>query len=111
MMKNWFRMAWNFIRVFWWIIILVIVVALVGFVYLVNRKKMKQIELEANNKAPSLVAETMKHIQNATTDFKIERAVIKTKTEGKRAELEDIRKEPDGEKRRERLAALLRKSL
>lgn len=110
-MAAWGRVLWNFIRVFWWVIVLLIVVVLFGFVYFINRKKDLRVETETSAKPPSLVTEAMKHVQEAVTDVKVEKAIIKTKTDSKRAELEDIRRELDGEKRRERLAAILKKSL
>lgn len=105
------RMVWNFVRTFWWVVILVIVVLLVGIVYLVNRKKRKDIEAVAGETVPSLIAEATKHVQEAVTDVKVERAIIGADTKAKRKELEEIRKEPSGVKRREKLAAYLQKNL
>lgn len=105
------RMVWGFIRTFWWVIILVIAAILVGWVYLVDRKKRKQLEEAAGDNAPSLVAEATRHVQEAVTDVKVERAIISTESKMKREALEEIRKEPDGKKRRERLASVLQDSL
>ena len=108
----WLKMIWNSTIVFWWIIVFVIIMALAICVYLVSwKKKKKQDGMQNGDKAFSLVEAVSKNIQNAITDVKVEKAIIKTKTEAKRAELEDIRRDPDANKRRERLAAILRKSL
>ena len=110
-MPAWLRMTGHFIRVFWWVIVLVLVAALVGVIYLVNRKKRQVIAEAAGQNAPSLVAEATRHVREAVTDVKVERAIIGSDTTAKRKELEEIRSEPDGEKRRDRLAALLQKNL
>jgi len=104
-------MVWHFVRTFWWVIVLVLVAVLVGVIYLVNRKKRKQIAEAAGDNAPSLVAEATRHVQEAVTDVKVERAIIGAETKMKREELEAIRQEPNGTKRREKLAAVLAKSL
>jgi len=104
-------MAWAFARSFWWVIVLVVVAVLVGVVYLVNRKKRKAIEAAAGDNAPSLVAEATRHLQEAVTDVKVERAIIGAETKARREELEAVRKEPNGTERRKKLAAILNKSL
>ena len=110
-MPAWMRMVGHFVRTFWWVIVLVLVAVLVGVIYLVNRKKRKQIEEAAGDNAPSLVAEATRHVQEAVTDVKVERAIIGAETKMKREELEEIRKEPNGTERRKKLAAVLQKSL
>jgi len=101
------KMAWHILRTFWWVIILVVVAILVGGIYILNRKKRVKIEHSPGENAPSLVVEATRHVQEAVTDFRIEKAIIGTRMDTKRRMLEDIRRDPSGERRRERLANLL----
>lgn len=110
-MKAGLRMFWHFLRAFWWVLVLVIVAVLVGIIYLVNKKKRKQIEQAAGDNAPSLVAEAYRHVQEAATDVRVERAVIAADTEHEKEEVEAIRKEPNGTERRKRLAKYLQDSI
>jgi len=110
-MPAWLRLVGNFFKTFWWIIVLVLAVVLFivgGFIFVKNRKKKAAISGEMSE---SFVQAVNHKVQGAITDIKVERAVIATKSDMERKELEEVRKEPDGEKRRERLAAILAKGL
>jgi hypothetical protein len=109
--KSVLRILGHLCKTFWWVIVLILVAVLFGWLYLVNRKKRGQIENMVNDVEPSLVFSVAAKVGEAVTDIKVERAVIGAETIGKRAKLEAIRKEPDGKKRRERLAEVLQGSL
>lgn len=110
-MPSWLRMAGHFLKTFWWVIVLVIVAILVGVAYLADRRKRKALALAEGQNAPSLVAEATRHVQEAVTDVKVERAIIGAESKMKRKELEEIRNEPDGTERRRKLASILERSL
>lgn len=103
------KIVWNFVRVFWWIIVLVLAVVffIFGGFYLLRGKKKKGESEEVE----SFVRNVANKVVEATTDVRVEAAIIKTKSTIERENLEDICKEPDGRKRRKRLAAILQKSL
>jgi len=105
------RMIWGFLKTFWWVIALVVVVVLVGWIYLVNRKNKRKVEEMAGNEAESLIERVHGQVREAIVDVKIEKAVIGAETAMKRKEMEEIRNEPDGKKRREKLAEALQRSL
>lgn len=88
-------------------LILAVVFFAIGGFYLVNRKK----KANEPDEVESFVRSVANKVAEATTDVKVEAAIIKTKSAIERENLEEIRKEPDGKKRRKRLAALLQKSL
>lgn len=110
-MRAQLRRIGAFLKTFWWVIVLVLAVVGIGWIYWVKKKSRKQIEDAAKDEAPSLVRSAANRVQSAVTDVKVETAIIKTKSEEQRRDLEEIRQEPDGKKRRERLAALLKDSL
>jgi len=107
-MEKWWKIIVGFLKTFWWVLILILAAILFvigGFLF--SKKKIvgdKEVSESFVNTAVSRVAD-------AVTDVKVDRAIIQTKSEVKRQELEEIRKEPDGKKRREKLAAVLRNSL
>ena len=105
------RRIWSILKTFWWAIVLVVVVVLFGWFYLINRRSKKTSIDSVVDKTPSLVAKVIDRVQGATTDMKVETAIIKSESNMRRKELEEIRAEVDGKKRRERLADILRKSL
>jgi len=102
-----FRLAWNAIKSFWWIIALVLL-AICGLGFLLGRKKEDE---DGNKIKESMVKNVADKISDAVTDIKVERAIIKEKTNQKKKELEKIREEPDGKKRREQLAVILNNSI
>ena len=108
---KWLRVAWGFVKTFWWVILLVLAVVATGVVLILNRRRQHVLADAVSDETPSLVGAAREKVQDAVTDVRIERALIGAKTEVRRAEIEDIRGEPDGVKRRERLADLLRESL
>lgn len=85
-------------------LLFVLVLVLIGWVVFFRRKQQPQ---SSGTATVSSVAKVAEAIQGAVTDVKVETAVINTKTEAEREKLEEIRKEPDGKKRRERLASWL----
>jgi len=106
-MPAWVRLAGSWLRTFWWVIVLIVVGLLGGWWYLKRKKAPLGIEPASQ---PLIDAVTDK-IQDSVTDAKVERAVIKTKSAIQRQRIEEIRKEPDGKKRREKLASILQKSI
>lgn len=107
-MKNWFGMIWNWLKAFWWVVVLVVLAALGGWLIIRRRSDGKV------GREPVVMPLTIRVAENirvAVTDAKVERAVIKTKSDIERREIEEVRKEPDGKKRREKLAAILAKSI
>jgi len=103
--------VWNWKEALRWVIMLAVVVMLVGWLYLLKRKDTPDAPESTVKPVKTLVATVTEKVSAAVTDAKVERAVIKTKSDMKRKELEEIRKEPDGKKRREKLASILQKSL
>jgi hypothetical protein len=106
-MKEWAGIIKNFLRTFWWVVVLILAAVLFvigGFLF--SKRKTDG----GKESSESFVTVVASRVSDAFTDVKVDRAVIFTKSEAKRQELEEIRKEPDGKKRRERLAAVLRKS-
>lgn len=104
------RMIWAFVRTFWWVILLVLAVLFLGILYLVKRSK-RGTGVNGGEAEETLIQTAINGIQGAVTDVKVERAVIQAETTMRKAELEQIRKEPDGKVRREKLASVLGKSL
>jgi len=109
-MPTWLRLVGNFFKTFWWVIVLVLAVIafVVGGFILVNRKKKSGAY---DTTSESFVKTVTNKVASAVTDIKVEKAVISTKSDMKRKELEEIRKEPDGKKRRDQLAKILQQSL
>ena len=89
---------------------MVIVAVLFGWLYLVNKKKREDLGKYTDTAKP-FVEVVANRLQGSITDVKVERAIIGSETAMRRQELEEVRKEPDGKKRRERLAGILKKSL
>lgn len=106
-----FRRMWATLKTFWWAIVLVVVIVLFGWFHLINRRIKKTSVNSMVDKTPSLVTRVIDRVQGATTDMMVETAIIKSESNIRRKELEEIRAEIDGKKRRERLANILRKSL
>lgn len=104
-MKARLNLVLGALRTFWWAIVLVVIVVLFGWIYLVNRKKGETVP---NTRIMDSVVNLVK---DAVTDVKVEHAIISTKSENERSEIEEVRNEPDGKKRRERLAAILSRSI
>jgi hypothetical protein len=103
------RIVWNFIKTFWWALVLGVLVILVGWFYLVKRKGRSGLETSEGD--ISLIGNVVSKVQGAVTDIRVEKAVIGAETSMRREELIEIRKEPDGVKRRDRLASVLKNSL
>jgi hypothetical protein len=110
-MPSWLRIAWNGARTFWWAIVLVIVAVLFGWLYLVKKGKQGRVDSVSSDVAKPFVEVVANRLQESVTDVKVERAIIGSETAMRRKELEEVRKEPDGKKRRERLAGILKKSI
>lgn len=110
-MPAWLRLVGNFCKTFWWILVLVLAVVLfiVGGFIIVKGKKRKASAL--GKESSSFVQAVAEKVSGAITDIKVEKAVISTKSDMERKELEKVREEPDGKKRREQLAAILAKGL
>lgn len=108
-MRDRLKLIGNFLKTFWWVLVLVLVVVFIGWLYLVKRggKSSK----EEDKTRDTVMGSVATKVKDAVTDVKVDRAVIKAETEMKRKELEEIRQEPDGKKRREKLAGVLSKSL
>lgn len=104
------RLVWNFVKVFWWVILLALAVLFLGILYLVKRGQKGQTT-DNGTSEKTLIETAASQVASAVTDVKVERAVIGAETKAKREALEEIRKEPDGKKRREKLASVLGKSL
>jgi len=104
------RLAWNSVKVFWWVILLAIAVLFLGILYLVKRNQKGQTK-DDGTAEKTLIETVASQVAVAVTDVKVERAVIGAENKMKREGMEEIRKEPDGQKRREKLAAVLAKSL
>ncbi len=111
-MPAWLRLTGNILKTFWWVIVLIVVAITTagGVIYLVKNRKKKVSENDTRI-TESFVDMAASRVSNAVTDAKVEHAVIKAETTMKKKELENIRKEPDGRKRREKLASILQKSL
>lgn len=105
------RLIWNIVRVFWWAILLVVAIVFLGILYLVKKRKQKTKNEENVGPQRTLIEDVATEVATAVTDVRIERAIIGADTKMRREALEEIRKEPDGEKRRKKLAAVLSKSL
>ena len=99
------------LKAFWLALVLVVVVVLLGWIYLVNKIKKKADGDSIPGETPSLVRIVANRVQDAVTDAKVETAVIKSTSNERRKEIEEIRSEPDGVKRRERLASVLRNGI
>lgn len=111
-MPAWLRLVGNFFKTFWWIFVLILAVVLFiigGFVLVQGRKRSQRKKGIAETE--SFVAAVTHKVQDAVTDIKIEKAVISTKSDMLRGELEKIREEPDGQERRKKLASILQSSL
>lgn len=114
-MKSHLKVIWNWIKAFWWVIIL-IVMGVTGVLFVSRNRKKKSEIAWSNGEIPrpeksNIVEEVVSKIQVSVTDAKVERAIIKTKSETKRQELEEVKKEPDGKIRRKKLAKILSKSI
>lgn len=108
---GWLRLILGFLKTFWWVVVLVLAFIATGILLVINFGKRGQIDNAANSKTKKLVEIVAERVHDAVTDVKVERAIISERTSVKRQEIEEIKKEPDGKKRRERLAEILRKSL
>ena len=108
---GWLRLILGFLKTFWWVVVLVLAFIATGILLVINFGKRGQIDDTANGKTRKLVEIVADRVHDAVTDVKVERAIISERTSVKRQEIEEIKKEPDGKKRRERLAEILRKSL
>jgi len=103
----WVMLVYNFLKTFWWVILLVVAVILFicgGFLF------KGKVKVDAETKE-NFVKKVANQVGYAVADVKLERAIIKYKSEAKRSELEEIRAEKDGKKRREKLAEFLEKNL
>lgn len=108
-MKAKLRLIGNAIKTFWWVIVLVVVAVFLGWLYLVQRRGNYS---ETNGKTKrTIMNSVVEKVQGAATDVRVERAIIGAETKMMREALEKVRKEPDGKKRREKLANMLQKSL
>ena len=109
-MLSQFTRIWHVLRTVWWAIVVVLAVILfiVGGVWLSRRRKKGSAE---DDVIESFVATAANRVKDAVTDVKVETAIIKTDTDMKKEALQELKKEPDGQKRREKLAELLQKSL
>ena len=104
------RRIWAVIKSFWWVIVLVIVAVLFGWLYL-TRRRQSGGDVSVSSVKPTIVERVADRVRDAATDVQVETAVIKAESDVRRKELEEVRAEPDGKKRRERLVGILRKSL
>lgn len=110
-MPAWLRLVGNYLKTFWWVIVLVLAALLFifgGFVVVNNKKKKATAQGEVTD---SFVKSAASKVSDAVTDIKVERAVISTRSEILRTELEKVREEPDGKERREKLADILAQRL
>jgi acetyl-CoA carboxylase alpha subunit len=108
--------VWAFIRVFWWVIVLVLSVVVAAAVMIIWKVAGKGKKFDSSMKPTSileggLVSAVTENIQGAVTDVKVETAVIKTKSEAEREKLAEIKGDPDPKSRRDKLADYLRKNI
>jgi hypothetical protein len=102
---------WNVLKMFWWLILLILgAVTVVGFIKR-DKKEQEAVEDTASKKSVSYVQVAKQRASEALTDVKVEQAIIKERSTAKKKELEEIRKEPDGVTRRKKLASLLKNNL
>jgi hypothetical protein len=98
---------WNTLKDYWWIFSLSVVFIIFGFFHLKKRGNGKYGE--KNN--DSVIDNVANCIQPATANVMVDNAVIKTKSDVKRQEVEDIRSDPDSKKRKERIVSILKDSI
>ena len=71
---KWLRVAWGFVKTFWWVILLVLAVVATGVVLILNRRKQRVLADAVADEAPSLVRAAQEKVQDAVTDVRVERA-------------------------------------
>lgn len=105
------RRIWAGIKAFWWVVVLVLAAIVFGWAYLTRRRRDSGEWVPSVPTKPTIVERVADRVRDAATDVQVETAVIKAESDVRRKELEEVRAEPDGKKRRERLVGILRKSL
>lgn len=110
-MKAALRMAWGFLKVAWWIILLVAGIVAVAFFR--RKDKVETIEIDdvIDEKPTSFSSSARERIDRALVDVRIEKAIIQERSQAKRKELDAIKLENDDEKRLVKLAAFLQENL
>lgn len=106
-----FRMAWGFLRVAWWAILLA--VAVLAILILRRKEEAEEIELDdaLAEKTPSFSTNARERIDQALVDVKVDHAIIKEQSAAKRKELQEIRRDKDEKARLDKLASYLEQNL
>jgi hypothetical protein len=102
-------LIWKWSKVVFWILLAAVVVFIPIF-YLTRKKDSVDVgEFESQNS--SIVKKVKEEVKVAVADAKIERAVIKTKSDIEKKKIEEIKSESDGKKRRKKIAEFLEYNL
>ena len=106
----WLKLIFNFFKTFWWIIVLVFaaIIFVLGGFYIFRKKESVNDDEEVGE---SFVKNVADKVSDSITDIKVEKAIVSTRTEMLRNELEKVREEKDGKERRKKLASILQKSI
>ena len=108
--KSFFLMVFNWIKAFWWILILVFIIVFFGWIYLVKKRNKVNNNIDIDS-GKNIVQKIAERVQIAAADARVEHAIIKTKAQEERKELEEIKSISNGVERRKRLADKLKKAI
>ena len=109
--KSIFRLIAGSAKTFWWVIVLVLIVLVIGWLYLVKNRGKSLNASDLGDTKLTVMDQVIDKVKIASADVRVEHAILSTKAEEERKDLEEIRSIKDGQERRKRLAEKLGKSL